>query len=794
MGSLELDRLPMVPLREAVVFPRTMVPFVVGRQSSLKALDRVLQGPDRRIFLACQRDAAVDEPREEEVHSIGTIATIVQSLKVASGNIRILVEGISRARALGVERTDEGFFIAEVATLADRAAPGNELEELGRQALTLFEEYVKQNPALPAETLLSTLKVTEPGRVADTIAAHLLVPAEVKQDLLERFVVRERLERLVRVIEMEIDKLRVDQRVNSRVKQQLERAQREYYLSEKIKAIQQELGRGLKENDLEVLAARIDGAGMPAEAKDKAQAELRRLEAMPPVSAEATVSRTYLDWLLAVPWSARSAEKRDLKRARRILEEDHHGLEEVKERILEHLAVRRLAPGSRQHTILCFVGPPGVGKTSLARSIARATGRKFVRVSLGGVRDEAEIRGHRRTYIGALPGRVIQMMRKAGTKNPVFLLDELDKMSTDFRGDPSAALLEVLDPEQNHAFQDHYLEVDYDLSEVFFIATANVLHTVPPALQDRLETIHLPGYTLAEKLAIGERFLVPKQVVANGFKPRQVRFPRASLQDVVERYTREAGVRQLEREISRACRKLARQLVDREWSGHVEVDPEKLAALLGVPRFRVAGNRRENEVGVATGLAWTAVGGELIVPEVSVVPGRGQLMITGQVGGVMQESANAALTYVRSRAAELGIDTAFYRRRDIHIHVPEGAIPKDGPSAGIALATALVSFLAGIPARADVAMTGEITLRGRVLPVGGIKQKILAAHRCGIRAVILPRENEKDLGEIPADVLAGLEICLVDHMDEVLPRALERAPAAVPLVEQDNEIPPVRAN
>ncbi len=784
MGSTGIERLPMVPLREAVVFPRTMVPFVVGRHSSLLALDHVLSGEPRRIFLSSQRDAAVDEPRPEDIYPMGTIAQVVQSLKVASGNVRMLAEGLCRARAVDITRAPEGYLVAEVLPVHEAAAGAEDLGELSRRIQDLFEEYVKQNPTLPAETLLSTVKVTDPGRLADTVAAHLLVAAEIKQDLLERAFVRDRMERLVQVITLEIDKLRSEQRVNARVKQQLERAQKEYYLNEKIKAIQHELGRGGKENDLDLLRERITGSQMPDEAREKAEAELRRLEAMPPVSAEATVSRTYLDWLLSIPWGKKTPEKRDLKRARRILEQDHHGLTEVKERILEHLAVRRLAPDGRRHTILCFVGPPGVGKTSLARSIARATGREFVRLSLGGVRDEAEIRGHRRTYIGALPGRIVQSVRKAGAMNPVFLLDELDKMSTDFRGDPSAALLEVLDPEQNHAFVDHYLDVEFDLSDVFFIATANVLHTIPPALQDRLETIRLAGYTLAEKLAIAQRFLVPKQLTAHGLSRRQVALDPATLQFVIERYTREAGVRSLERELARVCRKLARKLVDREWSGSVSVTAEAAEELLGVPRYRAPEGRRENEVGVATGLAWTAVGGEILTPEVSAVPGRGRLLVTGQVGEVMQESANAALTYVRSRAADLGIDPAFYRRLDIHIHVPEGAIPKDGPSAGIAMATALVSMLAGIPVRAEVAMTGEITLRGKILPVGGIKEKVLAAHRSGIRTVVLPRDNEKDLGELPPEVTGGVTILLAAHMDSVLPAALERPPTSLAIVEE----------
>ncbi len=783
MGSTGIEKLPMVPLREAVVFPRTMVPFVVGRQSSLTALESVLgTGAERRIFLACQRDARIDDPEGDSIHTVGTIVNIVQSLKVASGNVRILVEGISRARALDIERVSAGYLVAEVKPLHDHGADALEVTDLSRQAVSLFENYVKLNPGLPAETLLSAIKITDASRVADTIAAHLLVSAEIKQELLERTFVRERLERVVQIIELEIDKLRLDHKVGAKVKQNLEKAQREYYLSEKIKALQSELGRGVKDNDFEELAQKIEAAGMPDEAKEKAVAELKRLEAMPSVSAEATVSRTYLDWLIAVPWTQRSHEKRDLRRARRILEDDHFGLEEVKERILEHLAVRRLAPEKPQRAILCFLGPPGVGKTSLARSIARATGRNFVRISLGGVRDEAEIRGHRRTYIGAIPGRIIQGLKKCGTRNPVFLLDELDKMATDFRGDPSAALLEVLDPEQNHSFVDHYLDTEFDLSDVFFIATANVGHTIPGPLQDRLEVIRIAGYTYPEKLAIAERFLVNKTLDSAGLAKKNVTFTGDALQSIVERYTREAGVRALERELSRACRKLARKFVEKEWEGGYEVKTESLSDLLGVPRFRPPEARANNEIGVATGLAWTAFGGEILAPEVSAVPGKGTLLITGQIGQVMQESANAALTYVRSRAAELGINPEFQKNSDIHIHVAEGAIPKDGPSAGTAMAVALVSLLTGIPAVAHVAMTGEITLRGKVLPVGGIKEKVLAAHRTGIRTVILPRDNEKDLADIPPDVQADLEIVLVSHMDEVLPRALERPPTGIEMV------------
>jgi ATP-dependent Lon protease len=771
----------MVPLREAVVFPKTMVPFVVGRRSSLKALERVLAG-DRKVFLACQRDPSMDDPPPETIRTVGTIATVVQSLEVTSGNMRMLVEGDVRARAVSITRDPEGFLLADVTPLDELAGSDDDLKRLMTRATELFEKYVRMHPSLSPETVLSAIKGDEPARLADTLAAHLVVSADVKQDLLERFVVAERLERVVDVLESETSKLELDREVDASVKERLEKAQRDYYLSEKLKAIQGELGRG-GDDEGQRLRARIAEADLPEDVEKKALAEVERLETMSPSSPEATVSRSWIEWVVELPWTKRSREKRQLERARRVLDEDHHGLDPIKERILEHLAVRRLAPDRPQRAILCFVGPPGVGKTSLARSIARATGRRFVRLSLGGVRDEAEIRGHRRTYIGSLPGRILQMMRKAGTVNPLLLLDELDKMSTDFRGDPSAALLEVLDPEQNHAFLDHYLDVDYDLSDVFFIATANVLHTIPPALMDRLEIIRLPGYTLAEKLEIAKTYLIPRQLRDHGLAKREIDFPDATLREIVERWTREAGVRGLEREIARICRKLAVKVVEGALAEPHAVAIDALPDLLGPQRFRRQAVRESSELGVATGLAWTAVGGELLTPEVAVVPGTGQIILTGQIGEVMQESARAALTYVRSRAAELGIDPSVHEKRDLHIHVPAGSIPKDGPSAGIALATALVSHLASIPARADLAMTGEITLRGKVLPVGGIKEKILAAHRAGLRTVLLPEDNEKDLRELPAEVLEEIEIVFVGHLDEVLPRALERAPVPLPVVD-----------
>jgi len=767
-----LESLPLVPLRDIVVFPYTMVPFVVGRKSSLVAVEQALLH-NKKVFLATQRDAKVDNPQTDDINVIGTVANIVQSLKLPNGNIKLLVEGVARGRIIELQEENETF-VALLKLIDKRVELTPELEGEMQKAVSLFEKYVKLSPNLPYETMISTIRVSEPGRLTDTIAAHLQISVEEKQNLLEAFNPKDRLTTIVTMLDNEIEKLRVDRRIHSRVKKQMEKAQKEYYLSEKMKAIQQELGRkDDRVNEVDEFRQKIEAAGMPAEAKEKAIQELKRMEVMPPVSAEATVSRNYLEWLLAVPWKARSRELRDINRAEKILNNDHHGLEKVKERILEFLAVRRLVNKTRGQ-ILCFVGPPGVGKTSLARSIAKATGRKFVRLSLGGVRDEAEIRGHRRTYIGAFPGQIIQQMRKAGTMNPVFLLDEVDKMSMDFRGDPSAALLEVLDPEQNHAFQDHYLDTEYDLSHVMFIATANVLHTIPPAFKDRLEVIRLAGYTLDEKAAIAEKFLIPKQLKAHGLKLDKVIFADDVVRDVIEKYTRESGVRNLERELASICRKLARRVVQAGSHGEYKVAPETLNDLLGVPRYHRKASEKDSEVGLVTGLAWTEVGGEILTAEVSVMPGRGKLTLTGQLGEVMQESGQAALSYIRSRATALGIPEHFHRRFDIHVHVPEGAIPKDGPSAGITIATAMVSALSQIPVRKDVAMTGEITLRGKVLPIGGLKEKVLAAHRFGVRTIILPRDNEKDLADIPAEIQKDLAFKLVETMDEVLQIALER--------------------
>jgi ATP-dependent Lon protease len=779
-----VETLPMVPLRELVVFPHTMIPFVVGRKSSLTAVEQALN-QHKKIFLSSQKDAKIDNPGSDDINAIGTIANIIQSLKLPNGNIKLLVEGAFRGRVLEI-REDAGFFTSLVKIIDRKVEVTTDIEKDMHKAVSLFEKYVKLSPNLPYETMISTIRVTEPGRLTDTISAHLQVPIEEKQKLLETFDPKERLSTVVEMLDAEIEKLRVDRKIHHRVKKQMEKAQKEYYLSEKMKAIQQELGRkDDRINEVEEFKQKIEAARMPKEAKEKAIQELKRLEVMPPISAEATVSRNYLEWLLAMPWAKKSKENRDIQRAEKILNEDHYGLEKIKERIVEFLAVRRLVKNPKG-SILCFVGPPGVGKTSLAQSIARSTGRKFVRLSLGGVRDEAEIRGHRRTYIGAFPGQIIQMIKKAATKNPVFLLDEVDKMSMDFRGDPSAALLEVLDPEQNHAFLDHYLDTEFDLSEVMFIATANVLHTVPAALKDRMEVIRLPGYTLNEKINIAQKFLVPKQLKQHGLEATKVKFEELTIRDSIEKYTREAGVRNLEREMASICRKIARRVVKEGPEFDLTVTPEMLAEFLGVPKFRAKETREKNEIGVATGLAWTEVGGEILTTEATLMKGKGALVLTGKLGDVMQESARAALSYLRARASDLGVtDEHFYRKYDIHVHVPEGAIPKDGPSAGITIATALASLFTRIPVRSDLAMTGEVTLRGKVLPIGGVKEKVLAAHRVGIRTIVLPRDNEKDLADIPPEVQSELEFKLVDTMDEVLGIALERPYAQVDAVGPD---------
>ncbi len=776
-GATVTRRLPMMPIRDVVIFPHMMTPFVVGRDSSVRALEEALAG-EKKIFLATQHDASEDNPGADQIFQIGTVASIVQSLKLPDGNIKVLVEGIERGRARAVT-DDDGFMLADVETDTFHVERDADLEALTSRVTSLFEQYVKQSQNLNYETMIAAVRVDDPGKLADTIGANLQLTIPEKQDLLEIFDPVERLARIGDVLDIEIEKLNVDRTIQGRVKRQMEKAQKEYYLNEKIKAIQKELGRGEK-SEFDELTKKIEEAGMTEDAKEKAMTELKRLENMPPMSAEATVSRNYIDWLLGVPWKEKSREKRDLEYAAKILDEDHFGLEKVKERVLEFLAVRRLVADPKG-SILCFVGPPGVGKTSLGKSVSRATGRKFVRLSLGGVRDEAEIRGHRRTYIGALPGQIIQMMKKASTSNPIFMLDEIDKMSTDFRGDPSAALMEVLDPEQNTAFVDHYLDVEYDLSKVFFISTANVLHTLPPALLDRLEVIRLSGYTEVEKVEIAKRHLIEKQLKASGLKDAHVAFDDSGIAAIIADYTREAGVRNLEREIGNVCRKVAHKVVlhkKKKRAPKITISAENIAEFLRVPKYRDLGAEKKNEVGTATGLAWTEVGGQILTVEATLMDGKGKFTTTGKLGDVMQESAEAAMSYVRSRSQQFGLPKDFYRHLDVHIHIPEGAIPKDGPSAGITLTTTLVSALTKIKVRGDVCMTGEVTLRGKVLPIGGIKEKLLAAHRNGIMEAILPRDNEKDLPDIPDNIKAEMKLNFVEHMDEVLDIALE-----TPLIE-----------
>jgi ATP-dependent Lon protease len=776
----DLRKLPMMPIRDMVIFPYMMTPFVVGRESSVRALEEALTG-DRKIFLATQHDAGIDEPRPEDIYSVGTIGNIVQSVKMPDGNIKVLVEGLERAKAVEMNDSD-GFFVATVRVANRQLEVNPQIETVMQRVTSLFEQYVKLQQSLNYETMIAAVRMDEPAKLSDTIAANLQLSIEEKQELLDIFDPSERLSRVADVLDIEIEKLNMDRSVQSRVKRQMERAQKEYYLNEKIKAIQKELGRGEK-SEFDELRKKIEGAGMPKEVFDKAIQELKKLEAMPPMSAESTVSRNYLDWLLAVPWKKKSKETRSIDHAEKVLNADHYGLEKIKERILEFLAVRQLVKNPKG-SILCFVGPPGVGKTSLGMSIAKATGRKFVRMSLGGVRDEAEIRGHRRTYIGALPGQIIQSMKKAGTKNPVFMLDEIDKMASDLRGDPASALLEVLDPEQNTSFQDHYLDVEYDLSQVFFVATANVLHTIPAPLQDRMEILRLHGYTEAEKLEIAKQYLVKKQREATGLTDKNALFNDSALVDIVRGYTREAGVRNLEREIGNVCRKVARRVVRNGAKHREEISESNLSEFLGVAKFRDSQLHETSEVGLVTGLAWTEVGGSILSTEVQVLDGKGKLTLTGQLGDVMQESAQAALSYIRSRAQHLGLPKDFYRNLDIHVHVPEGAIPKDGPSAGITIATALASALVKIRVRRDIAMTGEITLRGKVLPIGGLKEKLLAAHRAGIFEAVLPRGNEKDLADLPENLRSVMKRHFVDQMDEVLKIALE-----APLPELREETP-----
>ncbi len=787
----DIARLPMVPIRDVVIFPFTKVAFKIGRAGSIRALEQAL-ADDRTIFLATQHDASLDDPTPERIYSVGTIARILQATKQENGQIKVVVEGRERATTIRVDN-DNGAFTVTVRRAPQAPETGQRIEALTQRIAQLVEQHVRLAPEAQTDALQTALRNQDPAHLADALASQLRIAVEDKQGLLEIFSVHGRLQRLIEILEGEVEKRQLDRSIQARVKRQMEKAQKEYYLNEQIKAIHKELGRKDEKAEMEELRKKIEEAGMTDEAKEKAMQELHRLEAMPPMSAEGTVSRTYIDWLLSVPWKQKSKEIKDLKKAEEILHDDHFGLEKIKERILENLAVRQLVKQPKG-SILCFVGPPGVGKTSLGKSIARATGRKFVRLSLGGVRDEAEVRGHRRTYIGALPGQIIQMMKKAGTVNPLILLDEVDKLGADFRGDPSAALLEVLDPEQNNTFQDHYLDVEYDLSKVFFIATANVLHTIPPALQDRLEILRLSGYTEREKLEIAKRHLVPKQAEGSGLSVEQVEFTDDGILEIIRSYTREAGVRNCEREIGSCCRKVARKLVaEQAGAGFKEVvNAERVREMLGPIKFRQQRAATESEIGLALGLAWTEVGGEVLQIEATLTNGRGQVQLTGKLGEVMQESAAAALTCIKVRAERLGMSLAHIRKRDLHIHIPEGAIPKDGPSAGVTLATAMASALMRVPVRKEVAMTGEITLRGRVLPVGGIKEKLLAAHRLGVTTLILPKDNEKDLVEVPEEVRAALDIHLVETIDEVLALALEEAcPTDAAATDAETPQPPI---
>ena len=779
---------PVLPLRDVVVYPHMVIPLFVGRDKSIKALDLAM-ADNKKILLVAQRSAEVDEPGPDDIHRIGTLSSILQLLKLPDGTIKVLVEGTDRAQVVGFHETD-GTFSAQIRVLAPEVAKEErEVEVLSRTVLNLFDQYVKLNKKIPPEILTSLAGIDDAARLADTVAAHMSLKLEEKQRVLEIQDVHARLEHIMGLIEGEIDLLQIEKRIRGRVKQQMEKSQREYYLNEQMKAIQKELGE-LEDapNEVEELAKRIEKAGMPKEARQKADAELNKLKMMSPMSAEATVVRNYIDWLVSVPWKKRSRVSHDLVAAQRVLDEDHYGLEKVKERILEYLAVQQRVK-KLKGPILCLVGPPGVGKTSLGQSIARATNRKFTRMALGGVRDEAEIRGHRRTYIGSLPGKIVQNLSRVGTRNPLFLLDEIDKMAMDFRGDPASALLEVLDPEQNSTFADHYLEVEFDLSDVMFVATANSMN-IPGPLLDRMEVIRLPGYTEDEKTNIAERYLLPKQLKNNGLREAELKMSESALRDVTRYYTREAGVRNLEREISKICRKVVMQHgLDQKMERSVSITPRNLEKYLGVRRFRYGRAEEMDQIGQVTGLAWTEVGGDLLTIEATTMSGKGVVIRTGQLGDVMKESIEAARSVVRSREQVLGIESDYFEKHDIHIHVPEGATPKDGPSAGIAMCTALVSSITGIPVRAEVAMTGEITLRGEVLPIGGLKEKLLAAHRGGITTVLIPQENEKDLAEIPKNIKQRLDILPVRWIDEVLAVALQRQPE--PLATSSDKLPAV---
>ncbi|MCO6441802.1 MAG: endopeptidase La [Nitrococcus mobilis] len=777
-----IDNAPVLPLRDVVVYPHMVIPLFVGREKSIRALEAAME-VDKRIFLAAQKSAEVDDPGRNDIYRVGTVANILQMLKLPDGTVKVLVEGAERARIVHLD-TAGAYFSARVEGLEENGYRGDrEVGIIMRSLLALFEQYVKLNKKIPPEILSSLAGIDDPGRLADTIAAHMSLRIEEKQKILEIENVQKRLEHMMALIEGELDVLQVEKRIRGRVKQQMEKSQREYYLNEQMKAIQKELGE-LEDapNELEELEKKIKSSGMPKEAREKAEQELNKLRLMSPMSAEATVVRNYLDWIISVPWKKRTRVSHDLRHAKKILDADHYGLERVKERIVEYLAVQQRVRKLRG-PILCLVGPPGVGKTSLGQSIARTVNRKFVRMSLGGVRDEAEIRGHRRTYIGSLPGKILQKLAKVGTRNPLFLFDEVDKMAMDFRGDPASALLEVLDPEQNSTFNDHYLEVDFDLSDVMFVCTANTL-SIPAPLLDRMEVIRLPGYTEEEKVNIALRYLVPKQRKANGIRKGEMDISENAIRGIVRYYTREAGVRNLEREIAKICRKVVKSVLLKPRDKKVLITQQNLDKYLGVQRYRYGVVEESDQVGRVTGLAWTEVGGELLTIETAVVPGKGRLTNTGQLGEVMRESIQAAMTVVRSRTRALGIDPEFHQKLDVHIHVPEGAIPKDGPSAGIGMCLALVSALTGIPVRADVAMTGEITLRGEVLPIGGLKEKLLAALRGGIKTVLIPEENRKDLADITKDVKSRLDIRPVRWIDEVLEVALTRQPTPLP----ENEV------
>jgi len=776
---------PVLPLRDIVVFPHMIVPLFVGREKSVRALEEVM-AQEKQILLLTQKNAAEDDPSTDGLHTIGTLATVLQLLKLPDQTVRVLVEGKARARVTGfVPRSD--FFQATIEKIAEPEGTPKETEALMRTVKTNFEQYIKLNKKVPAETLAETNKIDDPAKLADTVASHLAVKINERQALLETLGTAERLERVLSLIESEVGVLQVERKIRSRVKRQMEKTQREYYLNEQLKAIQKELGEGEEGRDeMQELEERIRKTKLSKEARDKAAAEVKKLRSMSPMSAEATVVRNYLDWLLSLPWGKRSKVRKDIVAAEKVLHDDHFGLEKVKERILEYLAVQQRA-GKMKGPILCLVGPPGVGKTSLAKSIAKATGREYVRMSLGGVRDEAEIRGHRRTYIGSMPGKVIQSMKKAKTANPLFLLDEIDKLGADWRGDPSSALLEVLDPEQNHTFNDHYLEVDFDLSDVMFITTANSLR-MPGPLMDRMEIIRIPGYTEDEKLEIAKRHLIPKEMKAHGLKDDEWKITDAGLLDLIRYHTREAGVRNLEREIANLTRKAVKEIVSHKASS-VEVTKDNVDTYAGVRKFRYGEVEGEDQVGIVTGLAWTEVGGETLTIESVMLPGKGRFQATGKLGDVMKESIDAARSYVRSKATTFGIKPPLFDKIDIHVHVPEGATPKDGPSAGLAMATSIISVITGIPVRRDVAMTGEVTLRGRALPIGGLKEKLLAALRAGIKTVIIPKENEKDLAEVPDNVKSGMTIVPVSNVAEVLKVALVRMPEAIDWIEPEVTTP-----